>query len=197
MEAAGRAVHFALKHPLNGKEIRPALADGAANAEKSESTSAQQLAGSMIDPGQQNSLLVDRQSEDSAASAEAADAPRGTAAADPTTAATAAATPATAATAGAATAAATTAAPGHLLHAALAALLVEQVEGREAHIGDFLFAENVTLVGDRVERLRDICCRQRGCGCAPRQRKAQSSGTQSRHCGGFGDSLPPRSLFHP
>jgi hypothetical protein len=39
----------------------------------------QELAGSMIDPGQQNSLFVDMQSEAPQALAEAADAPRRTA----------------------------------------------------------------------------------------------------------------------
>jgi hypothetical protein len=71
------------------------------------------------------------------------------------------------------------------------------MERRKAHIGNFFFAEHEALVGEVIERLRDICCRQRGCGCAPRQRKAQSSGTQSRHGGGFGDALPRRSFFHP
>src|SRR5581483_7182967 len=64
--------------------------------------------------------------------AEAADAPRRTAAS------AASATAGAAATAATATAAATTATPGHLLHAAaLASLLVEEMEGREAHIGNF------------------------------------------------------------
>jgi hypothetical protein len=71
------------------------------------------------------------------------------------------------------------------------------VEGREAHIGDFLFAEDKALIGDIVQRLGHICGRQRGCGRAPRQRKAQSSGAQSRHSGGFGHTLPLRRLFHP
>ncbi len=156
----------------------------------------QELAGSMIDPGQQKSLLVDLQSEDAAASAEAANAPRRTAASAACATTTTASPTATAATATAA-AAATAAAPGHLLHAALAILLVEEVEGRKADVGDLFFAKHKALIGDSIEGLRDICCRQRGCGCAPRQRKAESSSTQSRHCGCFGDTLPLRSLFHP
>jgi hypothetical protein len=147
----------------------------------------------MIDPGQQNSLLVDMQLKGVASLAEAADAPRRT------TAAAASATTATAAAPPAAAAAATTAtaAPSHLLHAALAILLVEEMEGRKAHIGNFFLAKHEALISDGIERLRSIGCRQCGCGCAPHQRKAQSSGTQSRHGGGFGDALPLRSLFHP
>jgi hypothetical protein len=101
------------------------------------------------------------------------------------------------ATAASATAATTATAPGHLLHTALAALLVEEVEGREAHIGDFFFAKYETLIGNCIDGFRDVFGRQRGCGCAPRKRKAQTSGTQSRYGGGFGDALPLRSLFHP
>ena len=108
----------------------------------------------MIDPGQQNSLFVDMQSEDAAALAEATDAPRRTAAgAASATTATAAAPSATAAAATTATAA-----PSHLLHAALAILLVEKMEGRKAHIGNFFLAKHEALIGDGIERLRNIGC---------------------------------------
>lgn len=159
-----------------------------------ESIIKQKLAGSMIDPGQQNSLRVDLQTGGAATLAEAANAPRCTTAAAASATATAAG-PAAAATTAAATAAA--AAPGHLLHAALARLLVEEMEGGEAYIGDLFLAKHETLIGDIIERLRHIVLRQRGCGCAARHGKTQSSDTQSRHCGGFGDALPRRSLFHP
>ena len=120
----------------------------------------------MIDPGQQT-LCLSMRNLVLGSLAEAADAPRhAAAAAAATTTATATATTATTA---AATAAATATAPGHLLHAALAVLLVEEVEGRKAHIGDLFFAEDEALIGNRVEGFRDISRRQRGGRCAPRQ----------------------------
>jgi hypothetical protein len=68
MERPGRAIHCALKQPLNGKEIRPAVAGQSAKAERRESVVAHKLAGSTIDPGQQDSLLVDIQTAGAAAS---------------------------------------------------------------------------------------------------------------------------------
>jgi hypothetical protein len=75
-------------------------------------------------------------------SAEAANTPARTASSDAATtaaAATATTAPATATTTAAATA---TAAPGHLLEAGVATIfLVEEMEGGEAHVSNFFFAE--------------------------------------------------------
>jgi hypothetical protein len=76
-------------------------------------------------------------------------------------------------------------------------LFVEEMEGGEADIGDFFIAEDKALVADRIEGLRDVCCRQRGRGCTACQRKTQSSRTQNRHCGGFGCAFRLRSLVDP
>lgn len=149
----------------------------------------------MIDPGQKTCCSLIRNRELSR-SAETADAPRRAAATAATT-TTAAATTATSTTTTTA-AATTTAAPGGLLSTARATLVVEEMEGREAHVSDFFLAEDEALIGNCINGFGNIICRQRGCGCCiPRQRKAETSETQSRHCGGFGDTLPLRSLFHP
>jgi hypothetical protein len=110
----------------------------------------QQLAGSITEPGQSNPALLVRKSNRDASLADAAEAPTKAAppagaAASATAAAAAAATTSTAATSTATppTAAAT---PRLLLETALSVLLVEQVERRQAHVGDFLFTE--------AERLR-------------------------------------------
>ena len=79
--------------------------------------------------------------------ADAAGAPRQTAATAAATAGAAATNAATTTAATTAAAAATATAPGHLLHAALAALLVEEMECRKAHISDFFFAEDKALIG--------------------------------------------------
>src|SRR5882757_7505454 len=73
-------------------------------------------------------------------SAEAASAPRQAAAAAAATAAAASAT-ATAATTAAATATATAAASARFLNTASDLFLVEEVERRQADVGDFFFAE--------------------------------------------------------
>jgi hypothetical protein len=137
-------------------------------------------------------LIVDAQSKGVAPSADAAVALHVTAATAAATAATASASPA--ATATAATAATTTTAPGHLLHGA-ALLLVEQVEGGETHISDFLFAERDRLGWHEVQFLRRICCRICRCGSTPRKAEGQARSAQRRH-GGFCNSLRFRSLFH-
>jgi hypothetical protein len=87
--------------------------------------------------------------------------------------------------------AATTA--GHL-HAATNVFLVEEMERGETDVGHFLFAKDEAPIGRGIVRWLDI---SRGCGCATRQRKTQSGGTQRRHGGGFGCPLLLRSLLDP
>jgi hypothetical protein len=151
MRRPGRAVDLALKHLVNTKDIRPALAGRSANAGIRERIMAHELAGSMIDPGQQNSLLVDMQSEGAAALAKAADAPRCAAATAAATTGAATTNAATASTTTTTTATTTAAGPGHLLHTFLATFLVKEMEGREAHVRDLFVAKHKMLVGDLVE----------------------------------------------
>jgi len=89
-----------------------------------------------------------------------------------------------------------TAAARHLHEPASVVFSVEEVECRKTDVGHFLFAKNEALIG-RVQRLRNVRGRKGGCGCASHQRKPQSSSAQCRHTGGFGQTLPLRSLFHP
>jgi hypothetical protein len=95
------------------------------------------LAGSLFAPGQQ---VVDKNTQLRVhGSTEAAKTPGRTAPA--TTAATATATTTTAAST-TTSAAAATAAPSHLLEAGVTAVfLVEKMEGREADVSNFFFAE--------------------------------------------------------
>jgi len=144
-------------------------------------------------------LIVDALSRGVAASADAAIAPRraawtGSAAATSTAAAAGTAAAATSATATTAAATTTTATPCHLLHCA-ARLFVEQVEGGEAHVGDFFLAQGDRLRRHEAQFLRRICGRVGCCGGASRQAKGQTRSAQRRH-GGFNNSLPFRSLFH-
>ena len=140
-------------------------------------------------------LMVDTLSRGVAASAEAAVTPcRAARSGAATTATAATATAASTTTAPATSAATTTTAPGHLLHRA-ARLLVEQVEGGEAHVGDFFLTQRDRLRRDEAPLLRRICGRIGCCGGASRQAKSQTRSAQHRH-GGFNNSLPLRSLFH-
>jgi hypothetical protein len=122
-------------------------------------------------------------------------------AASTATAATAAAT-STATTAAATSSAATTttsaaaAAARDLREAGGAVFPVEEVECSKTNVRYFLFAENEALIGDGVRRLRNVSRGNSGCGCASRQRKTQSGGTQGRHPSGFGQTLPLRNLLH-
>jgi hypothetical protein len=112
------------------------------------------------------------------------------------TATTSAATTTTSATA-ATMASAAAAAARHLCEASGAVFLVKKVECRKTYIRHFLFAKNKTLIGCGVQRLRNVGGRKSGCGCASHQRKTQSSSTQRRYAGGFGQALSLRSLLHP
>jgi hypothetical protein len=134
------------------------------------------------------SSSVDAKSKRRCRSADAAVAPRPAARSDAATTATAAAAAATTATATAAAAAATTAAPGHLLHRA-ALLLVEQVERREADVGDFFFTQRDRLRRHEAQFLRRISGRGGRCRGTSRKTKSQTRSTQRRH-GGFNNSLP-------
>jgi hypothetical protein len=71
------------------------------------------------------------------------------------------------------------------------------MERGETDVGHFLFAKNEALIGRGIVRLWDTGSGDRGCGCTPRQRKAQSSGTQQLHGGGFGCAFLLRSLLDP
>ena len=127
--------------------------------------------------------------------ADAAGAPRQTAAATATSAATAAtgaAATAAAATAATATSAAAASAPRHL-DAGSDVFLVEQVERRQADVGDFFFAECDGLRRSVLLSLRRVCCRNGGCGCTPYQRESQSGCTQSGHSG-LGHTLAGHTL---
>ena len=63
------------------------------------------------------------------------------------------------------------------------AFLVEDVEGSEAHVGDFFLAKCDLLIGRIVRRLRDVigrhCCRRR----SAYHRKRQAGCAQSRQSG--------------
>jgi hypothetical protein len=74
--------------------------------------------------------------------------------------------------------------------------LVEEVECSETHVRYFLFAKHEALIGCGVQRLRNVRSGNSRCGCASRQRKTQSGGTQGRHASGFGQTLPLRNLLH-
>ena len=137
--------------------------------------------------------VYQRKSKGLSGSAQAASPPRQAAAAAAAAAATAPAASARAAASAAAASAATT--PGDL-HAASGGLLVEEMERREADVGDFLFTEREGLRRCIVRCLLDVGCRDSSRGCAAYQREGQSGGSQ---CGrsGLGHTLPLRSLLHP
>ncbi len=119
------------------------------------------------------------------------------AASSPRRAAAAAANAASATSAAAAapaTSAATATAPGYL-HAAANVFLVEEMERRQADVGDFLVAERDCLSRHVVRRLLHIRRRHGRCRCASHQRQSQSRGPQGR-CSGFRHTLRPRSLLH-
>ena len=130
-----------------------------------------------------------------AKSAQAAPSP-GPAAAATTPASTAPAATPTAATAPSAASASTaTADPGHL-QAASALLLVEQMEGGEADVGHLLVVKNEAVLGPVVGvGLRDSSRGHCRCGCASRQRKPKSGGTQCRHGDSFGRAVGRAVLF--
>jgi hypothetical protein len=116
-----------------------------------------------IEPGQSIVRLMIRNRLRRRASAKAAGTPaRAATAGAAATAASAAATAGATATASsaagaaAAAAAATTATPRHLLHGATAVFLVEEVERREADVGDFFFTESDALCRREVQLLRDV-----------------------------------------
>jgi Spy/CpxP family protein refolding chaperone len=129
-------------------------------------------------------------------SAEAANTPARTASSDAATTAAAATATTTTATATTTAAATATAAPSHLLEAGIAAIfLVEEMEGGEAHVSNFFFAEQHGLRRREVQFLRSIRSRQRRCGSTACERKGQPGSTQRwrhRFCG----TLPLRSLLH-
>ena len=153
--------------------------------------------GRSIEPGRDKASLVDEELRGSAQPADAPGQAAGPAAEAAGTTATPAApaAPAAATPAAATPAAAAAAAPRHLLKTGVGAFLVKKVECREADVGYLLFAEDEPLVGRSVRGQRLIRCGQRGCGCAPNERKTQS-GPQRRHGGGFVHTLPCRSLLH-
>jgi len=105
----------------------------------------------------------------------------GTASAPGEAAATAAsATPATPATATASAATATTAAAPSYLNATLrscAVFLVEDVELRQADVGDFFLTERDRVTGREVPCLRLILIRRDRCGCTPYHGKGQPGGS--------------------
>jgi hypothetical protein len=115
----------------------------------------------------------------------------------PAAAAATSAAAASAATPTATTATTATADPSYLLQASGPLLPIEQMERGETDVGHLLFAENEAVFGPVVVGLRDIGGRQSRCGCAPRQRKPQSDGTQGRHGSGFGRAVLSRSLLPP
>jgi hypothetical protein len=110
-------------------------------------------------------------------------------------AATASATTASATTASAATASAATAAAGFLHHAAnrSGVLLVEDMEGRQTDVREFLHTKGELVSRRDVQRRLSRRC-NRG-GCAARHGKSQSSGTQCRYRG-LGHALAFRHLLH-
>jgi len=86
---------------------------------------------------------------------------------------------ATSATSAASATAAATAATPSYLHATLgrfAVLLVEDVEGRKADVGDFLFAERNGMTRRQIRRLRLILIRGNGCRCTTYHGEGQSGG---------------------
>jgi hypothetical protein len=73
-------------------------------------------------------------------------------------------------------------------------LLVEDVERRQADVGDFLFTEDDFVTRCHVRCQRSVHCRHGRCRCAPHERKSQPDGPQSRYR--FRHTLSLRSLLH-
>ncbi len=124
--------------------------------------------------------------------ASTADAATGATAASAAT-ASAATTSATATSA--ATTSAATAATGFLHHAAnrSGVLLVEDMEGRQGDVREFLHTKSELVSRRNVQRRLSRRCE---CGrCAARHGKSQSSGTQCRYSG-LGHALTFRHLLH-
>jgi len=71
------------------------------------------------------------------------------------------------------------------------------MERGETDVGHLLFVKNGALLGPVVVSLRQISRGHRRCGCAPSQRKPQSSGAQRRHGGGFVRVVTFRGLLRP
>jgi len=69
------------------------------------------------------------------------------------------------------------------------------VERGKTDIGHFLFAKNEALIG--VVVMRNIGNGHRRCGCAARQRKTQSGGTQRLYGGAFGCAFLRRNSLDP
>src|SRR5712691_6455893 len=96
--------------------------------------------------------------------AEAADTPRRTAASAAAAATTAtSATPATTATSATAAASATTTAAERNLHAVAGIFLVEKMERRQAHVGDFFFTKRDRLRRRKIQFLRSVHGRHGRC----------------------------------
>jgi hypothetical protein len=131
-------------------------------------------------------------------SAEATSAPRQATTSDAATAPAATAAPAcSAASATPASAAAAASAPGDL-HAVLGGcgvLLVENIERRQADVGDFFFTESDGVTRSKVRRQRLILRRRDRSGRTARQRESQSRGSQHRYS--FCYTFALRSLLYP
>jgi len=113
------------------------------------------------------------------------------------TATAATATSATSTATAASTAASTPAAASpRSLHGVACVFLVEEMEGREADIGDFFFTERDRVAWHKVQFLRGVRGRHCGSGCASHEPKSQSGGTQ-RGRSDLCQTLPLRSLLHP
>jgi hypothetical protein len=72
------------------------------------------------------------------------------------------------------------------------------MEGGETDVGDFFLTEQNALGRREIQFLRGIR-RQRCRSRASRERECQTGSAQRRDCGfdgGFGHTLPLRSLFH-
>jgi hypothetical protein len=102
----------------------------------------------------------------------------------------------TASAASATPAAATTAATGFLNHAPQRSgvLLVEDIEGCQADVGNFLFTKCDLLTRREVGRPWLILQRRDRGGCTSHERKSQSGGAKRRY--GFSHTLSFRSLLH-
>jgi hypothetical protein len=111
------------------------------------------------------------------------------------TAASTAAASATTPTAAPSTAAAAATGPSHQDKGIAGVFLVEQMECGETDISHFLFAKHEALIGQGIVGSRDIDIRQRGCGCAARNRKTKSGCTERRQGGAFGYVFLYRSVL--
>jgi len=153
-----------------------------------------ELAGSLFAPGQE---IFDKNTQlGGHSSAEAAKTPGRTAPAAAAAAATATTTAAATAATTTTAAATATAAPSHLLEAGVAAVfLVKKMEGREADVSNFFFAEQYRLRRRKIQFLRSIRIGQRRCGSTACERKGQSGSTQ-RWYRDFNAALPLRSSLH-